>query len=251
MSRTLGQVIAVERKLRQADNDAGKQGRKDLAEAKVIGLLSEYKPDVEDETLLPPSARSASQYQVVQAKVTDVLTTTRRYAVDAINAVATKDATNMEAKADLVVDNQIMQVDVGISHLLWLEKYLIEWHGALAALPVLSPTKKWNRVDTEDGLWAADPEEVARTTKETVPLVLHPGNDKHPPQVTTVQKDIRTGIVRKTVFSGAIPAPRKQQLLDNCDVLIRAVRDAIARANQTVAVEIDSEGDAIMNRLLR
>jgi hypothetical protein len=249
VARTLAQVIGVERKTRQADNDAGKQARKNLTEARVTGQLVEYKPDVADEEL-PPSARSTSQYQIVQSKVTEELDTARRYSEEAINVVATKDATNMFASADIIVDGTVLQAGVGISHLLWLEGYLTEWRGFIAGLPTLSSTRRWTPVSTEQGLWVADPEEVPKTSKETVPLILHPGNDKHPPQVTTIQKDVRTGRTVKTAHSGAIPGQRKQELLDNCDKLIRAVRDAIARANLTTATEVTGEGAAIMDYLL-
>jgi hypothetical protein len=250
MPRTLAQVVAVERKTRQQDNDAGKAARKNLVEGRVLGALTEYKPDVAD-TELPPSAQSSSRYEVVQSRVTEELAIARRYAEEAINVVATKDATNMSAQADIVLpDGTVVQPKVGISHLLWLEDYLAEWRGFLAGLPVLSSARRWSPVGTEEGLWAADPESVPKTSKETVPLILHPGNDKHAPQVTTTQKDVRTGLTIKTVHSGAIPGQRKQEMLDRCDALIRAVRDAIARANQAVAAEVTDEGAAVMGYIL-
>jgi hypothetical protein len=250
VAKTLAQLIAVERKTRQQDNDAGKEARKRLTQERVTGLLTEYKPDLDDEAL-PNSMKSTSTHQPVQSKVTDELAVTRQYAEAAINIVASKDATNMDAEADIVLpDGTVLMPMVGISHLLWLENYFTEWRGFLASLPVLSSAKEWKKHSSEAGIWVSDTEKTPKTVKETEALVLHPGNDRHPPQVTTVQKDNRIGLTHKTVHSGAIKDYRRRELLDRCDTLIKAIREAIAKANQTPATEVTDEGAALMGYLL-
>lgn len=248
MTRTLAQVIAVERRLRQQDNDKGREIRTSLSETRVSGVLTEYKPDAEEDTL-PASERGTIQYQVVQARVEEGLQLARKYSELAIDAVATKDSTNCEAKAGVIVDGTELISAAPVSHLLWLENYLQEWRAFLAGLPVLTSTKSW-KLDTEDGLHKAAPEIVPRTSKRPVPLVLHPGTDKHPPQVTTYQEDVKIGRKFTTAHSGAIPESRKRELLERCDKLIMAVRDATARANQTPVTEIEGEGAKLLGYIL-
>lgn len=249
MPRTLQQVVGVERRTKQRYNDYGKHARQRLTQALVTGQVKEYRPDAEESTLAN-SEKGSITTQVVQSFVMPELANLRRYAEEAFDVVGTKDATNMSAKADLVVDNRILVPDVGISHLLWMEDALNELHGFLQNLPVLSTAKAWKEDDTRNDLWKSDPEVVPRTAKKTVALLLHPGNDKHPPQAIPNIEDVRTGLVYTTVLSGAIKEDKRRQLADNCDKLIRAVRDAIARANQTEAVEVTNEGAAIMGYIL-
>lgn len=244
--KTLGQVIAVERTLRRQDNDEGSKIKKSLTEARTLGGVEEYFPDNED---APVSERTAPKIQVVQARVEDGLKLARKYSEPAMDIVATKDRTNTTAEADLIVDGTILVPRVPVSHLLWLEGYLTEWRGFLAMLPTLSSMRTWER-DESDGLFKALVDERARTSKETIPLVLHPGTEKHPPQTTTIQKDVRTGRIVVRAHSGAIRETRKRELLDRTDKVIVAVKDAIARANRTPATEVKGEGSAILGYIL-
>lgn len=250
MTRTLAQVVSADRRLRQQDNDRGKEARQRLASDRITGLLSEYIPDIPDEQIEAASERSSSELKQVKSFVMRELELTRGYAETAMNAVATKDATNMVAKANLVVGGDTLLEDVGISHLLWLEGYLNEWRGYLAALPVLSPAKDWTRDTANRDLWKSAPETVIATRKKTVALLLHPGNDKFPPNAVPNVEDVRIGRKVKTAHSGAITEEERRGLTDRCDALIVATRDAISRANQTEAVEVTNEGAAILGYIL-
>lgn len=249
MPRSLAQVIGVERRTKQRYNDYWKLARQRLTQALVTGQIKEYKPDAEESTLAE-SAKGSVTTQVVQAFVIPELANVRRYGEEAFDVVATKDATNMLAKADLVVDGEVMVAGIGISHLLWLEDALNELHGFLQHLPVLSTAKAWNLDESDSNLWKSDAEVVPRTAKKTVALVLHPGTDKHAPQAIPNVEDVRTGLVYTTVLSGAIKEDKRRELTDRCDKLIKAVRDAIAKANHTEAVEVTGEGFAIMQYIL-
>jgi hypothetical protein len=245
-AKTLGQVIAVERTLRQTDNDQGARIKRELAkEALTLGAVKEYTPDDDN---APASERVPTQYAEVQHKVEDDLALAMRYAIPAIDAAATKDTTNTVAKADVFIDGQPLLMQVPISHLLWLEHYLAEWRGFLHTLPVLAATKQWTW-DRDSQIFRARPEITARNLKTTEPLVLHPGTDKHPPQVTTVNKETHVGTYTNTVLSGAIPAARKRDLIDRCNALEVAVKDAVARANRTPVTEVN-EGETILGFIL-
>lgn len=250
MARTLAQVVSGDRRTRQQDNDRGAEVRKHLSSDRISGLLTEYIPDIPDDQIEAASEKSSTEFKAVKSFVLRELRTARGYSEPAINAVATKDATNMVAKANLIVEGETLLEGAGISHLLWLEGYLNEWRGYLAALPVLPATKDWTQDTANADLWKSNPETQPKTRKKTVALVLHAGNDKHPPQAVPSTEDVRIGRTVKTYHSGAITEERRRQLTDRCDTLIVATRDAIARANQTTAVEVTDEGAAILGYIL-
>jgi hypothetical protein len=248
--RTLGQLIAVERGLRQEDNRIGSDIRKALSkEALVTGLIKTYHPFADQ----MDGERAAfqdvpDQYTAVQHRVEDDLDLAMQHAITAMDVVASKDHTNCDAKADVRVGDNVLATGVPISHLLWLQKYLGEWRSFLSELPVIKPDKEWT-YDTEDRVWKSREEETLRPVKEVVPVVMYPATDKHPAQVQAVSKDIPIGKYRTVTLSGAISPKRKRELLDNINMVLLAVKDAIAVANRTPAVEV-KEGEKILGFIL-
>jgi hypothetical protein len=243
--RTLGQLIAVERALRQEDNNHGSRLKHGAKESLFTGEVRTYKSHSENP---PPSEHWPAQYKELQRRVEDDLDEARQYAVPAMNIVASKDATNTIAKADVIVRGNTLLRDVPVSHLLWLEKYLTEYRGYFTALPVNKPDKEWTWSETER-LWRSRLEETPRTDKVLSGVTLHPGSDKHPPVVQAVTKDVPIGLYQTIVLSGAISASRKKELLDKITEVILAVKDAIAVADRTPVVEV-REGDAIFKFIL-
>lgn len=251
-TRTLAQVVGVETAARQKDNETGIDFQKRLkSEPLTTGHNHVYHPlqDPEQEgvrgTLTAPQPDS---YKPVALTAEKALKEMLRQAIPAIDAVATKDTTNQGANADVIVNGEVLLPKVPVSHLLWLEKYLGEWRKkSIAILPVLDPTKDWNLKD--NGIYESVPADTLIFTREVVPLILHPGNDKHAPQVQAIDKQVHVGHYTKSSLSGAVYESRKQLLLDRFDLVINAVKDAIARANQTLAVEVN-EGGILMSFLL-
>jgi hypothetical protein len=251
-ARTLAQVVGVETAARQRDNDTGVEySKKVQSEALTTGHNHVYTP-VED----PDEAgargiltvKQPNSYKPVALTVPAALAEMKRHAVSAMDVVATKDATNQHANADIIINGEVLVPQVPVSHLLWLEKYFGEWRKkAISVLPVLNPTKNWNPKD--DGIFESDVVVTGSFTKEIVPLELHKGTDKHPPQVQAIEKPVHVGDYAKADLSGAIRDTRKRELLDRCDLLIAAIKDAIARANQTPATEV-TEGEDIFRFLL-
>jgi len=246
-ARTLGQVIGVEKHLRQADNDAGKMIKKNVqSEALTTGLTKVYRPDDDN---APSTAREPNKHKAVAVKAEEALREAMQYAVPAMDITATKDRTNQVASADLLTpDGGVLIPRVPISHLLWLEHYLGDWKGFLSVLPVLDPTKNWTRDDGQ-GIHKGDSEETVRFAKETAVLALTPTTKEHPGSGQPYIKETRVGVYLSTVLSGAVKESRKKELIAKADLLLAAVKDAIARANQTQAVEV-REGEIILGFLL-
>jgi len=250
-TRILGQVIGIETMARQKDNDFAVEMRKRLAsDALTTGHNHVYFPlqDPDEEGARGVlTVRQPNSYKAVALTAEDALKESMRLSVAALDVVATKDRTNQHANADVIVNKSVLIGGAPVSHLLWLEKYLGEWRKSVSLVPVLNPTKKWNLRD--GGIYETDPEDTQSFTKEVVPLVLHPGTDKHAPQVQPIEKSVHVGHYTKTALSGAIYESRKKELLDRFDLVIAAVKDAIARANQAAVTEV-KEGEDLMRFLL-
>ena len=246
-TRILAQVVGVETAARQKDNDTGKDLLKRVqSEALTTGHNKVFTPLQDPEESGTLTVHEPNSFKPVALTVPDSLKEAMTHAIPALDIVATKDKTNQSANADVLIDGSPLLTGVPVSHLLWLEKYLTEWRKFISVLPVLNPTKKWNPGDS--GIYVSDPEETGSFTKEIVPLVLHPGTDKHPPQVQAIEKRIQVGHYTTTSLSGAIKESRKRELLERSDTLINAVKDAIARANQTAATEV-TEGETLFGFL--
>ena len=251
-TRTLSQVVGTLTSIRQKDNDAGAKLKKEVQnEDLTSGLIKTHTP-LED--MDPDTARrmlvnvQPDVYKAVALTIPDALRQAMEYAIPAIDAVATNDATNQHANASVLLpDGTELLKDVPVSHLLWLEKYLAEWRKFISVLPVLNPTKRWTLGDS--GIYRSDPEERGSTAKRVVPLVLHPGTDKHAPNVQPIEDTLPTGHYTSIALSGAIYPSRKRELLDRFDMVINAVRDAASRANQAPAVE-KREGEELLKFLL-
>jgi hypothetical protein len=245
MPKTLGQLIAVERSLRQEDNTHGSALKHGSKEALFTGEVRTYRSYSETP---PASEHVPDQYKELQRRVEDDLDDARRYAVPAMDVVASKDATNTIAKANVVVLGETLLHDVPVSHLLWLDKYLAEYRSYFTVLPVNKPDKEWTW-NADERLWRARTEETPRTSKEVMGVTLHPGTDKHPPVVQAITKDIPIGLYRITTLSGAISANRKKELLDRMTEVQLAVKEAIAVANRTPVIEV-REGDVLFRFIL-
>jgi len=247
-ARTLGQVIHVERATRQQDNKVGAELLKYLPkEEHFKGLRETYRHfDME----APEAERNVPDaYQPVQLRVEDVLDEIAKYSSAALDITATKDRTNCDARADIIIDGNIIVRDVPISHLLFLEDYFEEWGKSVKAVPVLNPARRWTPVNGERGLFEAEPEKRVRSLKNEVPLELSPATEKFPAQVKTVIKEIPVGEKTSTMLSGAVTNQRKKELLTNLHKLSLAIKDAIARANRTAVTEV-REGEDLMKFLL-
>src|SRR5712664_4245205 len=188
MTRSLGQVVAVERKARQKDNDTGKELKKRVQVPNLVtGRTKTFKPKNDE---LPPEHYGRDEYQLVALTARDALDEAARYSAEALDLVATKDATNQIAVADLTVNGQAVLPDVSISHLLFLEDYLTEWRTFLAVLPVLDPSRKWSEDEGQRGLYKSAVEITDRTIPDKVPVVLYPHTEKHAAQVQLVDKPV-------------------------------------------------------------
>lgn len=147
----------------------------------------------------------------------------------------TLEAGNTQAKADIVVDGNVLLDSVPVTYLLFLEKKLVDLTTFISKLPTLDPSQIWN-YDSATGLYRTDPVETVKTKKIPKSHVLYHASDKHPAQVQPYSEDVVVGYWATTKFSGALEATRADELLSRVRKLHDAVKVAREKANST---EID------------
>ena len=243
---TLAQVVGNLKQAREASNHAGTALRAGLKDQNVTGLSRTFTPDDEEKRLLQ---KNADEYKVVPLKVMDQLAEDAAVAGKALDWALTQDVANCSANADVVVNGEPLLTQVPISHLLHLEKVLSEYKAViLARLPVLDPAKSWTW-DPGQRVWKSRPEKTGAFIKRNEPVLLHPGTDKHAPQAVLDARESHIGEWETVIHSGAVSEEQKRRLLARADVLIAALKEAIAVADHTPASKL-AEGEKLFGFLL-
>lgn len=200
------------------------------------GIIKSYRPFDDEGEQLP----AQTNYPRVVAE--NLLPDVARILDRLFHLQLTQDATNMEAKADIVVDGAVILADVPVTFLLFLEKQLVDLRTFVAKLPRLDEAERWHVDPDGEGWWASDPAQTARTTKVLKSFIkwAPPGPEySQPAQVELFHEDVRQGTWTTVKLSGAMPGARVRDLANRVDALIDAVKTAREQANTTVAVDRD------------
>jgi hypothetical protein len=192
------------------------------------GFSKTYQKKDEDGDDYPPET------QRVQVKASDMLRQAGKLLSELFDVTSTKDWANTEAKADLVVDGETLLTGAPATFLLFVEKQLSDLQTFVNKLPVLDPAEDWSYDESAD-LYKAAPSQTSRTKKVQKAIVLYPATEKHPAQTQLISEDVVVGTWHTVKHSGALPAPRKQELLDRIERLMNAVKFAREQANSTEA----------------
>ncbi len=235
----LSQIIAVSKGVKNQTlrtlTDAHREVQKP---ALLSGISRTYQPkDDEGERLPPESTR-------VQLTADGVITEVRASLTRLFDVVATQDYANCHAKADIVVDGQVVVPDVPVTYLLFLEKQLTDLYTFIEKLPALDPSEHWTWSDSA-GHYAADPVQTTRTKKVPRNHVKAEATEKHPAQVEVYQEDVIVGTWNTIRFSGALPASRIRDLRDRVTKLSQAVKFARETANAAEISDV-SVGDRVL-----
>jgi hypothetical protein len=160
--------------------------------------------------------------------------------VEALDAVAQKEATNQWANADVVVDGNTILSDIPATLLLALEKELVVYRNIYNSIPTLQPGVKWEEApDLGGGIFqTAKPEIRAKTEKMRLHKELSKATKEHKAQIETWTEDRPVGQYETTHTCGMITPARKSVLLGRIDKLIRAVKQARTRANKKEVTDV-------------
>ncbi len=221
----LNQIIAI-----QAGKKA--QAKETLTEAYhqikkpelLSGLVRTYQPRDEGGEQQPEERKH------VQVKVNDLINRVTRDLNEMFDVVATQDSANCQAKADVVVDGRKLLENVPVTHLLFLEKQLVDIRTFVEALPVLDAAEEWEYKPEFDS-FVSRSSRSNRTKKVPKSHVKYEATKEHPAQVEMYMEDVWVGTWTTVKFSGAIPAAVRNAMLERLRKLLDAVKAAREDAN--------------------
>lgn len=192
------------------------------------GLSRIYTPREEEGFVHPPES------VLVQAFAVNALANFLKVSEELFTLSGTQDLTNCSAKADISIEGVVLASAVPVTHLLFLEKQLIDLKTFITALPILDSDKSWT-FDENRGSFVTEPRSTVKTKKITKPVVLYEATKEHPAQVKEASEDIVEGTWTTIDLSGGLSRTQANKYLSNVDTLIKAVISAREEANSIVA----------------
>lgn len=206
------------------------------------GIARTYEPKDDEGEALPGEATR------VQQTVIGLVTSIKAPYARLLDIVFEKDATNLNATVDVIVDGRTLIANAPVTYLLWLEKRLIDLRTFVEKWPTLDPSEQWH-FDSTNGVYRTDPTGTVRTQKVPRPLVKYDATDRHPAQVDVYNIDVTVGTWKTIKFSGATEPAKKQATLDRIDIVLATVRQAREAANAIDVATVDSSGDELLDYL--
>ena len=144
-----------------------------------------------------------------------------------------KETANQEAKADIIVGDNVFAKAVPVTFLLGMEDELKQLRAVYLAIPTLQPGVDWTR-DTQkgEGYWKATHPTVKHKGEKTIQSkIIVPVSKEHPAQVREWTEDVPVGRYVTENWSGMISPAEKSNVLSKIDMLLRACKKARQRAN--------------------
>ena len=226
----LNQILAIEKGTKSRVYGEFTRLHHDLQKPHLLnGFSKTYQKKDEDGDDYPP------EKQKVQLIASEVLRRTSKLLTELFDVTATKDWTNCEARADLVVDGETLLQDVPATYLLFLEKQLSDLSTFVGKIPVLDPSEDWS-LDESSSLYKTEPSRTTKTKKVQRPIVLYQATKEHPAQTQLISEDTAVGTWHTVKQSGALPSPLKAELLERIEKLSQATKFAREQANSSQAV---------------
>ncbi len=237
----LNQIIAIEKGVKARANAAVNENYKLIQKPELFnGFMKQYQPKDEEGDTLP----NESKFVQLQGNV--ILDAIAKSSTELFSVTARKDWTNMDAKADVKIDDTVLIAGAPVTFLLFLEKSLTDMRTIISTMPVLDAAEDWS-IDLNSGLYKTSTVSTSRTKKVQRPLVLYPATDKHPAQTQLVTEDVIAGLWNTVKMSGAMPRPVVAAHLERVEKLLKAVKEAREEANMTTEVASPDVGAAVWN----
>lgn len=231
MPTKLNQIVAIEKTAKSDAQAAVTQAYHLVQKPELFaGIARNYEPLHEDGETLPAESTR------VQFQAEELLRgAIRRDWSRLLDLVATKDVANTAAKADVVIDGNVLAAQVPVTYLIWLEKQLVDMLTVVSKMPVLDNALVWHQ--NSDGLWATEVTQTVKTKKVPRNHVKAEATAHHPAQVEMYSEDIKVGTWSTTRFSGAMPATRQKEIMARLAALVTAVKFAREEANGLVVTD--------------
>lgn len=152
-----------------------------------------------------------------------------------------KETANQEAKADIIIDGKEFAQDVPVTFLLGMEEELKQLRKVYDKIPTLQPGIRWEK-DPQKGehYWVtSDPIIKHKTEKCIQHKILVPATENHPAQVREWTEENPVGKYVTTNWSGMVSPAEKSIMLAKLDKVLRAVKKARQRANNTITKKVN------------
>lgn len=229
MNEKLNQIIAIEKGVKSRVYSNITELNKIAQKAGMFnGFHKTYIPKDEDGDQYPPESIK------VQAQSDSIIRLFFQSLTELLDVVATKDVTNCEAKADIIVDGTTLLSDIPSTYLLFLEKQMNDIRTFINNIPVLDENEDWIK-DENSNLYKTSSIKTNKTKKLQKPIVLYDATDRHPAQTQLITEDIVIGSWETIKISGAISKFEKDKINLNLNKLSDSIKKAREAANMTVA----------------
>lgn len=221
----LNQIVAVvQGKKSRLEKEKAEIYKKLQKPALFDGLNRTYKPLDEEGETQPPENRN------VQYNTKEAMTDFAGILTDLVDTTATLDEGNCAARADVKVDGTVLLASLPVTHLLFLEKQLVDVQTFLSHMPVLDPAETWTW-DEATACYRSAAAVSSRTKKLLRNHLKYEATKEHPAQVETYTEDVKVGEWTAVKFSGAMPQHVKNLWLQRVRQLIEGVKSAREEAN--------------------
>jgi hypothetical protein len=172
----LNQVLAIEKGIKtRVYAEFSDLHQATQKSALMNGFHKSYQPRKEEDETYP------AESQKVQHHAVDVLDRVAASLAELFDITATKDWTNCNARADVLIDGRVLLKDVPATYLLFLEKQLGDLHTFVSKMSELDPGNDW-AIDPGTGLYKTDTQMTQRTKKVQRPITLYEATKEHPAQ---------------------------------------------------------------------
>ncbi|BBM86788.1 DUF7873 family protein [Candidatus Uabimicrobium amorphum] len=228
----LNQILAIEKGIKSRVTGAVTKLRKMILKPALLnGFSKTYVKKDEDGDNFPPENNK------VQLVASEAIADLQKHLTELLDVTLTKDVANCSAVADVVVEGNVIMEKVPVTYLLFLEKELANLQSFVAQIPVLGSEDDWF-FDENSNLYKTQPTLTSKTKKVQKPIVLYDATKEHPAQTQLITEDIVVGHWSTVKQSGALPMPRKKQILEKIEKLSNAVKFAREEANSTEAKQL-------------
>jgi hypothetical protein len=153
------------------------------------------------------------------------------------DVVFQKEATNQDAKADVVIDGKILISQAPATFLLGMETKLKDLRKVLEEIPTRTPAVEWVE-DINAGKYlykSKDSSKDVKTAKSQDHKMLPQPNTNIAVTYAVIENVKNIGSYDKSVFSGLISSADKAILIERLDDLLKAIKQARQRANAVEA----------------
>ena len=233
----LHEILAVEQEVKARGERARARTIETFRSKKThfTGIRRTFRPFAVDEASGHTGGERLEAETRLAKTVAEELAGVLREVGKAIDVGFQLDEANTRARADIIVDGEVLIAGVPATFLLQLERRLKELRSVFKEAPTFDPVRLWSADAAADKahVLRAEPVTTIRKQRARKYNVMVEATKEHPAQVDIVEVDEPVGEIRSYEWTGMLSVGKKAALLEQLDKLLAAVKRARSRANMT------------------